>query len=308
MSTWLRRNAAPLCLAFVLVPAGEAGAQADPQNFLFNSGQTIQPFFEGWAHNADGSFEMHFGYLNRNYVEELHVPVGADNRMTPEGPDRGQPTYFYPRINHRVFSATVPADWGDRRLVWQITIRDEAYRAEGWLQPEWEIAADPTSAFFAASEGQAENQPPTLSVDGPRETTVGASLTMTARVADDGLPEPRQRGGGGQGPVPTFEPITDGFTVPVNVPQIQTSVRKRPTRTQVERVNVTWTQLRGPTGVLAESLDENEDEGEPEDENESDGDTTTVTLTFASAGEYLFRVAASDGPQAVTEDVSITVR
>ena len=296
MSTWLRRFAASLCLAFLLLPAGEAGAQADPHNFLFNSGQTIQPFFEGWAHNPDGSFEMHFGYLNRNYVEELHVPVGADNRITPEGPDRGQPTYFYPRTNHRVFSVTVPADFGDTRLVWQITIRDETYRAEGWLQAEWEIAADQTSAFFAASEGQAENQPPTLAVDAPRETTVGETLTMTASVSDDGLPEPRPRVGGGQGPLPTFEPTTDGFTVPVNVPQIQTSVRKRPTRTRVERVNVTWTQLRGPTGVSVVSPDE------------SEGDTATATIDFASAGEYLFRVVASDGPEQVTENVSITVR
>jgi hypothetical protein len=287
----------------VLVPAGEAGAQADPHNFLFNSGQTIQPFFEGWAHNPDGSFEMHFGYLNRNYVEELHVPVGADNRITPDGPDHGQPTYFYPRTHNRVFSVTVPADWGDKRLVWQVTIRDETFRAEGWLQAEWEIFADPTRTFFAAAEGQAENRPPTLAVDAPGETTVGETLTMTATVRDDGLPEPRQFGGG-QGPVPAFEPVSDGPTVPVNVPQIQTSARKRPTRSRVERVNVTWMQLRGPTGVSAESLDE----AEAEDETEAERDASTLALAFASAGEYLFRVTASDGPLSVTEDVSITVR
>jgi len=295
MSTWVRRLAASLCLAFLLLPAGEAGAQADPHHFTFNSGQTIQPFFEGWAHNPDGSFEMHFGYLNRNYVEELHVPVGADNRIT-DGPDRGQPTYFYPRMSHLAFSVTVPADWGDRRLVWQVTVRDETYRAEGWLQPEWEIGADPAGPFLASRERVADNQPPTLTIDGPREAAVGATLVLTARVSDDGLPEPRPRVGGGQGPLPTFEPTTDGFTVPVNVPQIQRSVRKRPTRTQVERVNVTWTQLRGPTGVSVVSPDE------------SEANTTTVAVTFASPGEYLFRVVASDGPEQVTEDVSITVR
>ena len=35
-------------------------------NFKYNSGQDIQPVFEGWSQNADGSFAMHFGYLNRN--------------------------------------------------------------------------------------------------------------------------------------------------------------------------------------------------------------------------------------------------
>ena len=65
-----------LCLLMVVGLASKAGAQADPLHFMFNSGQTIQPFFEGWVRNADGTFEMHFGYLNRNYVEELHVPIG----------------------------------------------------------------------------------------------------------------------------------------------------------------------------------------------------------------------------------------
>ena len=37
----------------------------------------------------------------------------------------------------------------------------------------------------------------------------------------------------------------------MNVPQLQASARKRPTRVDVDNVNVTWTQLRGPTGVTA---------------------------------------------------------
>ena len=97
-----RRLTPLLALAVVLGAAAEGRAQADPQNFLFSSGQTIQPFFDGWSHHPDGGFDMHFGYLNRNYVEELHIPVGAANRMAPGGPDRGQPTYFYPRTNRRV--------------------------------------------------------------------------------------------------------------------------------------------------------------------------------------------------------------
>ena len=48
-------------LAFTVLSGGEALEQADPQNYLFNTGQTVQPYFEGWSHNSDGSFEMHFG-------------------------------------------------------------------------------------------------------------------------------------------------------------------------------------------------------------------------------------------------------
>ncbi len=286
------------CLAVILTATEGAYAQADPQNFQFNSGQTIQPVFEGWAHNADGSFEMHFGYLNRNYVEELHVPIGAENRLTPDGPDRGQPTFFYPHVNHRMFSVTVPADWGERELVWQMTVRGETFRAVGWLQPEWEIAANARGGFFAAAEGAATNQAPTLDIDAARTAAVADTVTMTAAVSDDGLPEPRPRGarGGGRGTLPTFERQPDGPTLPINVPQIQGSARNGPTRTRVERVTVSWTQWRGPTGVTLSSEDDPED------------GTATVTAAFATPGDYLFRVAASDSLETAIEDIAVTVR
>ena len=296
MSNRLICLVAALCLAVVLGATQGAYAQADPQNFQFNSGQTIQPFFEGWAHNADGSFEMHFGYLNRNYVAVQHVPIGAENRMAPDGPDRGQPTFFYPHVNHRVFSATVPADWGDKELVWQMTVRDETFRAVGWLQPEWEIAAR-GAGFGAAADGAARNQPPTLSIDAARTITLPATLTMSATVSDDGLPEPRERGGrGGRGTLPTFERDPDGPTLPFNVPQLQRAARQGPTRTRVERVSVTWTQWRGPTGVRLESQDEPPD------------GMTTVTATFETSGDYVFRVAASDTRETVMETIAVTVR
>ena len=296
MSTQLRWFVLVVCLVVILGGSGEARGQADPQNYLFNSGQTIQPIFDGWVHNPDGSFEMHFGYLNRNYVDEQHVPIGANNRMTPDAPDQGQPTFFYPRVNHRVFSVTVPADWANKELVWQVTVGNETYRAVGWLQPEWEIDTNPRRRFFDVTEGEAGNQAPTMVVDAARTVTVSGTLTMTATVSDDGLPPPRERRGGGQGLLPTFEKIPDGPTLPVNVPQIQTDKRLSPTRVSVEQVNVTWTQLRGPTGVTLES------QGEPEN------GVATVAATFESPGDYLIRVQASDGLETVTEEFTVTVR
>ena len=290
---------ATLCLAVVLGTPRGADAQADPQNFQFNSGQTLQPFFEGWTHNPDGSFEMHFGYFNRNYVEELHVPLGPNNRMSPDGPDRGQPTYFYPHSNHNVFSATVPADWGDKRLVWQTTIRNETFQALGWLQPEWEIAPG-SSSFGAASEGQDANQPPTLALEFARTVAVSDTLKMTATVSDDGLPEPFQFGGGGQGTLPTFEEQPDGPTLPINLPQLQGGARKSPTRTRVEGVTVTWAQQRGPTGVKLEAVDDDTPEG-----------VAVVAATFTTPGDYRFRVQASDGfrgGETVTQFIEVTVR
>src|SRR2546423_11920602 len=62
----------------------------------FSSGQDIQPYFEGWIHNADGTFDLVFGYFNRNWQEELAIPAGAGNSGEPGGPDRRQPTLFLP--------------------------------------------------------------------------------------------------------------------------------------------------------------------------------------------------------------------
>lgn len=290
---WLRFV---LCLALFLGVPQDARGQADPQNFLFNSGQSIQPVFEGWTHNPDGSFEMHFGYLNRNYVEELHVPVGAENRFESGELDQSQPTFFYPRTQRRVFSVTVPADFGDRELVWTLAIRDEVNRAVAWLQPEWEISANPAARFYPVTEGQPENQPPRLAVEAARTINLSDALTMTARVTDDGLPPPRESRGGGRSVEPSFEPEPSGPTLPVNVPQIQTQARRRPLRTSVEHVNVTWTQWRGPTGVTVEANDE------------SSNGVATLTARFEVPGEYVFRVQASDGLESVTETVEVTVQ
>ena len=221
-----RRLTPLLALAVVLGTAAEGRAQADPQNFLFSSGQSIQPFFDGWSHHPDGGFDMHFGYLNRNYAEELHIPVGAANRMSPGEPDQGQATYFYPRNQRRVFSVTVPADWGDRRLEWQVTVGDETHRALGWLQPEWEIFANPAAA---RAGGQGDNQPPELTVTAPADVVSGEPAALVAAVTDDGLPPPRRRGGG-TGLPPAFEPVSGQPTLPVNVPQLQAAARKRPLR------------------------------------------------------------------------------
>src|SRR5690349_2458858 len=98
-----RSIAAGIILATVAVVSVAAGQIEIQNNFKYNSGQDVQPIFEGWSRNPDGTFAMHFGYLNRNYVEEPSIPVGPANSIEPGGPDRGQPTYFYPRTNRNLF-------------------------------------------------------------------------------------------------------------------------------------------------------------------------------------------------------------
>src|SRR5437899_9218561 len=67
------------------------------------TGQSVAPVFEGYDVNPDGSFNMWFGYMNRNYEEELDIPTGPNNSFEPGGPDRGQPTHFSVRRHKDVF-------------------------------------------------------------------------------------------------------------------------------------------------------------------------------------------------------------
>ena len=206
--------------AAVLGMFRDAAAQLDnlPYMLKYNRGQNVQPIFQGWSRNPDGSFEMYLGYLNRNYIEEIHVPIGPDNHIEPGGPDRSQPTYFYTRVHRTIFSVTVPADWGDKRLVWTLTVHGKTEQAVAWLQPEWEI--DPVSGGRSPSAEEASNQPPTISVDPAGTVTLPVSLTLTAVVTDDGLPvaresTPRPRAIGQETP-PLLQPQPGAAEAPTN--------------------------------------------------------------------------------------------
>src|SRR5579863_6476469 len=88
-------------LAAFFIVTTAACAQSQPQTYIpqtkFSRGQDVVPSFDGWLRNADGSFTLVFGYMNRNYEEELAIPAGPDNQVSPGEADQGQPTYFLPR-------------------------------------------------------------------------------------------------------------------------------------------------------------------------------------------------------------------
>ena len=101
----------------------------------YSSGQPVWPAFEGWEKNDDGSFTFIFGYMNENWQEELDVPIGPDNSFEPGGPDRGQPTHFQPSRNRFMFRVRVPADWGNKEMVWTLATRGNAQKAYASLRP-----------------------------------------------------------------------------------------------------------------------------------------------------------------------------
>ena len=156
------------------------------------SGQTANPAFEGWYRNPDGTFSLSFGYFNRNASEILSIPTGPDNFFSPGDSNRGQPTYFYPRRHWGVFAVTVPADFGEQRVVWTLKIRGKTFAIPGSLHRDWQIDA-------LEGEAGSDNTPPTLRFDesgpearGPagvtvdRSATVGQPITIAVVAKDDG--------------------------------------------------------------------------------------------------------------------------
>jgi len=113
--------AAALCAAAWLLPAFGQSLATDklPDDAQFGraAGQNIQPFYEGWQRLPDGHVAMWFGYLNRNFQEQVDVPIGPDNKFDLKA-DMGQPTHFYPRRSLFVFKVDLAQDWpADKRRI-----------------------------------------------------------------------------------------------------------------------------------------------------------------------------------------------
>ena len=131
---------------------------------------------------------MYFGYFNRNYQEELDIPLGPDNSVDPGG-DRGQPTHFYPRRHLFVFKVVVPKDWGfERRVIWTLNLRGKANTARGWLKAEWEIN-DEVMMENAGAASDPENEPPVITGSGSQTISLAGNVALTATAQDDGRPK-----------------------------------------------------------------------------------------------------------------------
>jgi autonomous glycyl radical cofactor GrcA len=170
------------------------------QSLTYTKGQNIAPAYEGWEQDPDGSKWFVFGYMNRNWVEEIDIPPGAENSIMPGGPDQGQPTHFLPRRNRFVFRVAVPKNFTEKdELIWTITAHGVTEKAWATLRPDYVldnvVKASETGALGAGTSSPEvrSNVPPTVAVEGSKTLTakVGQPLTLTAVVKDDGIPKPR---------------------------------------------------------------------------------------------------------------------
>lgn len=284
------------CLLLAAAVLGAAVGAAEAQPVRHASGQEVVPAYEGWEQNPDGSFNLVFGTLNRNWEEALDIPIGPANNIEPGGPDQGQPTHFLPRRNRFLFRIPVPADFGENELIWTLTSPNgETKTAYASLHPDYFIddiilqrnSGAPTEDWILTNEA------PTLELpDGTTRTAaVGQPLTLTAVAKDDGVPErvalrPRPQGVTtiasrglrvawfvyrGAGAAATFEPeqfkVWEDRRVGADSP---------------------WAPGWGPPPVPAD-------------------DTWEVQATFSEPGTYVVRCLVHDGGLMTARDITVVV-
>jgi hypothetical protein len=305
--------------AVALLAAATSGATA--QGLTYNKGQPVIPAFEGWDRNADGSFNLIFGYMNRNWEEEPNIPVGTDNWFGPGEMDRGQPTHFLPRRNRFTFKVRVPADFGQQELVWTLRSRGLESVAIGSLKPDYftdnVVIMSETGALGAGTSDPAlrAQKPPTVMLESPREINarVGERVRVVAWVTDDSLPE-KNAG---------RLPLTDTGTL-----DYERAVQRIPSRITVQKVNglyLSWFVYRGPENVNAQEMVEFDppqvhpwEDTRPYSNSPwasfwippappADGRWVTE-ITFNRPGTYILRGRADDGGLFTDEQITVTVR
>lgn len=290
------RFSIPAAAAVLIVFAARAqtiatDALPDDTQFGRAGGQNIQPVYEGWQKLPDGHIVMWFGYLNRNYQEQVDVPVGANNRFDLKT-DLGQPTHFYTRRHLFVFKVPVPDKWpADKRLVWSVTAHGKTSAANGWLQPEWEI--DEGVIQMNIGPGGAPPNPPNsapaITVNADTTAIVGKALKLAASATDDGIPKPRRR-------APSASAASAAPPMPL-------PPGAAPKPRAILGLRVRWILYRGP--------DSGGDVTFAEDSSKPALGATEAALateaSFSAPGVYWLRAIATDGLLETPYDLRVTV-
>ena len=328
--------------ASLAVASGSAYIAAHAQVLTYSKGQPISAAYEGWEVDPDGAKYFIFGYENKNWEEEMDIPVGAENGFQPGPIDRGQPTHFFPRRNRYVFRVPVPSQFKESdELVWTLVTHGRTSKAYASLRADLILDAvakgnDTGSSGMSSSPETRANKPPVIALEGSKTRTVkvGQPLVLVATVTDDGVPratteeqarnrvrrnatsteDARQGSGAGPGRG-TASSSTETPQPPVDLwrnPPSQGSVRKS------NGLHLSWFHLRGPGPVRFDPPQIKTWEDLRVGANSpwapvwfappmpADGRVTT-TVTFGAPGTYVLRGRADDGPATTDEDVTVTV-
>lgn len=263
---------------------------ASGQTIIFERGQNVVPAFEGWEQQPDGTFDLIFGYMNRNSKEKVYIPIGPNNNVEPGGPDQGQPTFFEPRRNRYMFRINVPPDFGTKEIVWTLIVDGKTEQAYGSLKPDYVNDSPMMQKDVGGLRAERDiNKPPQVRIDGSATlmAKVGQPVTLTAIASDDDIP-PRQAA---------------SPRVPVNY--------------NAWGLRLAWIVWRGDGNRVQFSPEQfdihpNYDGNSPWSPGwepppvPADG-KYPVTATFLEPGTYVLRAFAHDGGLQNATDVTITV-
>ena len=239
------------------------------------SGQTIGPVYDGFDINDDGSYNMWFGYMNRNMEEEIDLPVGPDNMFEPGAPDRGQPTHFAPDRHKDVFKVVVPKDFGvQNKLTWKISVRGQAQTIAATLNPVWQI--DRKFSTRGGSDDKIDsNTPPVVHVEPPTQTiAVGGRAVLNVQATDDGLPKRRR----------PFAAHAMSEEPPVFLPGRGAPAGGGRGGPDNPGLSFEWNQYRGPGKVTFSPK-----------EGMMVAGKVVSNATFSEPGEYILQIVVDDG-------------
>lgn len=326
------KNVVRALLASAALLAACTGAQA--QSLSYNSGLNVAPAYEGWEQDADGSKYFLFGYMNRNWEEEIDVPVGPANSFSPGNPDVGQPTHFLPRRNRFIFRVKAPAAFTDTdELVWTLTTNGKTEKAFASLRVDYKVddvvKASETGALGAGSSSPEvrSNKPPTVTVRGPKALVakVGQPISISAVVADDGIP--KRRGAGAAGAAVNnagSRAAGNGAATATGEAPAAARVNRAmmpPYRITVGKnigLHISWFVYRGAGKVVFDPPQIKSWEDTRAGANSpwapiwapppmpGDG-VCTVSATFSQPGTYVVRGTADDGALLGFDEVTVTV-
>jgi hypothetical protein len=304
-----------------LVCAPSPGAQS----LTYTRGQNVAPAYEGWEQDADGTKYFLFGYMNRNWEEEIDVPVGSENGFNVGGADQGQPTHFLPRRNRFVFRVRVPADFTAKdELIWTLTTHGKTEKAYATLRPDYivddVVKASETGALGAGTSSPEvrSNKPPAVRIEEVKARTlkVGEWLPLVAEVNDDGIPKPRDLAR-----VAAAQARAASQAAPAPAGPPRNPAMSPPTRITVGKnlgLHVSWFVYRGPGKATFDPPQVKAWEDTRAGANSpwaplwaapklpEDG-KLPVSVSFDTPGTYVLRCVADDGALMSGEDVTIVV-
>jgi hypothetical protein len=297
------------------------------QSLSYTKGQNISPAYEGWEQASDGQKYFLFGYMNRNWVEEIDVPVGPENGFNVGGADQGQPTHFLPRRNRFVFRVKVPAGFTEKdELIWTLTTHGKTEKAYATLRPDYVVddvvKASETGALGAGTSSPEVrgNHPPTVHIQELKARTVkaGEPITVVSEVKDDGIPKRRT-----PSPATLLAASARLANDPVLAAQVRNPSMSPPSRITVGKnvgLHVSWFVYRGPVGS---TVTFDPPQIKPWEDTRAganspwapvwvapkipDDGLQPVQVTFSVPGTYVLRCRADDGALVADEEVTIVV-